>query len=61
MNTIRHLQSTVGEVNRANGWHEGTVTPVERLARGWTVCAQCHRADGTHKLDCTARGGEQND
>ena len=25
MNTIRHLQSTVGEVNRANGWHEGTV------------------------------------
>ena len=32
MNTIYELQTLVGEVNRANGWHEGTVTPVERLA-----------------------------
>ena len=26
MNTIHELQTLVGEVNAANGWHEGTVT-----------------------------------
>ena len=32
MNTIHGWQALVGEVNAANGWHEGTATPVERLA-----------------------------
>ena len=31
----------------------------EGIARGGAGCGQCHRVDGTHKLDCTARGGEQ--
>ena len=30
-----------------------------RVQKVRTGCGQCHRVDGTHKLDCTARGGEQ--
>ena len=30
--TISDLQSTIGDVNRANGWHGDDITPVERLA-----------------------------
>ena len=31
----------------------------EGIARGGAGCGQCRRVDGTHKLDCTARGGER--
>lgn len=37
---MEDLQDTVGEINKANGWHNTEATPVERIALIMTEAAE---------------------